>query len=538
MRWFRKRDSNLAANRPYEIGAQWPDPLFSDTEKRQYPDKGQVTSGQVPSASRKDPNWIGLLRQYGRSITVDLGEPCHIEDVQVAMLEDGAAGIFLPDSVHAYASIDGKSWRRLGSVDSPPPKNEALVGKALTQTFVITCDANARYVRLQCVAKVFLFVGGLSVHGEPDKSSTRMDGYDLVSLMGRNYLVDPATYTQPSPDMRLKLTHETLMDFHHMQLVYSGLEQPLGTWTVDDFWPMVVGLDENKRPVRHLFDAALFLPQGKMKTSASAWRNWLSHLFAQSAQLAALDEAVARANDALGTPDHRVTVVLTLPGTNANPGEFGSITDGRPSLNFNPQTIGYKKATEQKAEALLWFMRLILAEFSSAALPHLRLGGFYWQPESVNVTNPYDTLLIRQIADAIHAENQRFYWIPIYGAAGFTDAASLGFDGVMLQPNAAFHPEVNTEQRVELACALAEAYGAGLEMELHWDVLSADRDTAEGAKQRYVTYLQTVARHPYARTAIKAYYLGSKTLVECWRKENPVAHSVYEATESFISQSR
>ncbi|MHB1629493.1 MAG: DUF4855 domain-containing protein [Bacilli bacterium] len=631
IRWHSPRVRNLALGRPYTIGAQWPDTLFTQTERQQYPDAGQLTDGHTGSLNARDPGWVGLLRQYGRSIVIDLGGIQDVRSVELRFLQNLRAGIQFPCMVRFYASIDGASWHFAGSCgDQASWYAEA----PQIQSFATDLHGNARYIRVQFTAKVYSFMDECYVYGRPgpDRDADPWPGAELTELMGVNYLVDPhcpdaggalqirhapaaaAAAAASSPDgsgpagpagktrtlasadpagisrtldpsgragMTPTLASTDISGFpatrhtvlapvdrvgeegaqpgaagdqgdqpgvgyltsqhpesggvNHMQLVYTGSGEAAGTWSGDDFIPMVAQIESDGRPVRWLFDATLFGPYGKMPTSAAAWSGWLHELFSPGVNLDALDQTVGQLKRTFADSEFREKVVLTLPSTTAGPSDFGAIGAGMKSLNMNPGDIGPGSAVVNKLTALRWIMREALKRWREADPRHLRLAGFYWRPESVNVNDPYDPWLIERMAAAVHAEGLLFYWIPFYGSAGVTVARQLGFDAVMIQPNVSFNWNIDARQRLRSVSEMAQFYHAGVEIELHWDITSRSNPAhVQTALSRYEDYFTAGTRHGYGGRVTKAYYLNSKSLVQCSRSADQLPRQAYADTVAFV----
>ncbi len=570
IRWRSPRVRNLALGKPYTIGAQWPDALFSQTERQQYPDSGQLTDGQTGALNVKDPGWVGLLRQYGRSIVIDLGEIQDVRAVELRFLQNLRAGIQFPYTVRFYASADGASWHPVGSCgDQAGWYTEA----PQIQVFSTEMHGNAQFIRIQFTAKVYAFMDECYVRGypAPDRDADPLPGTGLTELMGRNYLVDPDSSDargffelrhvpfassdkggsrsiapisrEVAPPAReigagaeyLTARHPASGGVNHMQLVYTGSGDSLGTWGADDFQPMIAQIAEDGQPVRWLFDATLFGPYGKMPTSAAAWSAWLRDLFLPDVNVNALNQTVGQLKQQFADADFAESVVLTLPATLAAPSDFGSIAPGADSLNMNPADVGPDTAVVNKLAALRWIMQEMLQRWREANPIHLRLAGFYWRPESVNASDPYDPWLIGQVADAVHAEGLLFYWIPFYGSVGVTVARQLGFDAVLIQPNVSFNWNLDAPQRLRSVSDMARYYHMGVEIELHWDITNKNNPAhVETALSRYDDYFTAGQQYGFGGRVTKAYYLNSKSLVQCSRSADQLSRQAYTDTLTFV----
>lgn len=563
---FSRRERVLSVGCPYETGAQWPDAAFARTEQAQYPDRGQLTDGHTASAAVKDPAWTGFLRQGGRFVQIDLGAVRHVASVAVGCLHSGPAGILPPVCVFVYASQDGHAWHRVGQACEQPAW---YMEPPQRRQFVIAANTNARFVRVQFTARVYVFLDECTVvgHDEPVTPTQEVTGPSLTDLVGNGFLVDPAALDitdlvpdrfptatrhgslqaarssgsplsesahEIEPGRWLRTSDENAGGIHHMLLIYSGSADANSVWAQGDFLPLLQYAPSQTGTPARLFDSFLFTPHGKLETSAAAWVHWLDDLFASGRQLHALDADVAATLEAA----HPTRVVLALPGTTASPRDFGQLNDAEPHLHFDPAASGQSAAAIDKRRALTWLVDSLVTRFAEQRFAHLELAGLYWQPESQNLKDPYDEWLIREVADAVHGHGLRFYWIPFYGAAGITHARALGFDAVMIQPGAAFHWDIDAPSRLQASARQAQYYNMGMEIEMHWDIIHpSDAGRRATALSLYKEYLSQASRCGYDGTVCKAYYANAKTLLQSARSPEPALREAYDLTARFVLDS-
>jgi len=555
----------LSVGCPYETGAQWPDTAFSRTEQSQYPDRGQLTDGHTASTAVKDPGWTGFLRQGGRFVRIDLGGLRHVTSVEIGCLQSGPAGILPPVCVFVYASQDGQAWHRVGRECEhatwylePPQRRQ----------FVIAANVNARFVRIQITARVYVFLDECTVRGQeqPAAQSQAMQGPALTDLVGNGFLVDlealdmtelvPDGFTSTDRNNQAQASGRGIASFgetahdithgawlqssdehaggiHHMLLIYSGSADANSAWVQGDFLPLLQYEPSESGTAAPLFDSFLFTPHGKLETSAVAWVQWLDDLFAKGRQLHALD-----ADAAAMAAERPIRVVLALPGTISSPRDFGQLDSTEPHLHFDPAATGQSDAVIDKRRALAWLVHSLASRFRLQGFAHLELAGLYWQPESQNLKDPYDEWLIREIAETVHGHGLRLYWIPFYGAAGITHAHALGFDAVLIQPGAAFHWEIDAPSRLQAAARQAQYYNMGIEIEMHWDIIHpSDAGRRATALALYKEYLSEASRCGYDGEVCKAYYANAKTLLQAARSPVPALREAYELTARFILDS-
>lgn len=575
---------NLALNKPYTIGTQWPDDLFSADEEKSFPNKGQLTDGTFASLSYADPQWVGLLRQYGRSIVVNLGSVQNVHQVALDFLQNLGAGIDFPDSVTYYASDDGVNWYPLGKVWSSQGGGSYT---PQTQAYTLSTDVNAQYIRAQFEDKVFAFTDQFSIFGSPQSSPAARPlqsfGPPMSQLMGDDYLVDPTVDNLPAnsiplsvvvadasqgpgmgvgpgtppggptapgtpgpivggnppapPGMSGYLTpSDPLADgINNMQLVYTGAHGSIGTWTASDFLPMVASENADGTPTGWLFDASLFSPYSSLlPTTASAWTAWLNTTFSSGIDLSALNQAVGSAKQALNDPGFQEKVVISIPPVASDPSDFGDIGPGNQAIDLNPAIVGPTQALENKAKVMDWYIGQVLQMWRNAHFSNLQLAGFYWLPENVNILNPNDPELIEATSDLVHQTGLGFYWIPFYGATGITQWRQLGFDNVMIQPGVSFNWSINAAQRLQSTADQAQYYHTGVEIEQHWDVLATNESLAQIAQNKYYDYFTGGNVYGYENNVMKSWYLNSQTLLQAYENPDPFYHQVYDNSVLFV----
>ncbi|MFD1674537.1 DUF4855 domain-containing protein [Alicyclobacillus fodiniaquatilis] len=167
---------DMAIGKPYTIGTQWPDPTFEQSEVA-YANTGQLTDGQFASLDYADKGWVGLLRQGGRSVVVNLGSVQPIRRVSLDFLQNLGAGIDFPDSVTYYVSNDGDTWHKIGTVWSGQGGGDYT---PQSQPYSLDTHVNAQYVRAQFDDKVFSFMDEFSVFGTPQSNQSGGQGTGAV----------------------------------------------------------------------------------------------------------------------------------------------------------------------------------------------------------------------------------------------------------------------------------------------------------------------------------------------------------------------
>jgi len=279
------------------------------------------------------------------------------------------------------------------------------------------------------------------------------------------------------------------------------------------------------------FDAFLFLVQASHRgrrteageTQREDWQYHLDRWFAPGRDLAALDEALARAAATLGEPPAPRAVILSIPYPHPAVRDFGDVDgDGR--------TEDLSSA-EGRATALHWYLTEARRRFGAAGYRRLRLWGFYWMREDVPATEEH---LPQEAARLVREGGERFLWIPWFRAAGYDRWRELGFDAAILQPNYAFHSWHHQgsvrANRLALAAALARRHGMGIEIE------AGSVDTSLPDRRAFLQYLSRGSRQALGyQQGASAHYLGVDTVERLARASDPALTSLYDRLCDYVA---
>ncbi|MEI6504160.1 MAG: hypothetical protein WCP21_24365 [Armatimonadota bacterium] len=102
---------NLVAGKPYTLQPS-PTPIRGTGS---YPDDGQLLTDGIIAQGFSLSTVYGWSDGQERTVEVDLGGDCKLDEVTVWSLTGSHAGICLPSSVLLSGSADGQSWRELGA---------------------------------------------------------------------------------------------------------------------------------------------------------------------------------------------------------------------------------------------------------------------------------------------------------------------------------------------------------------------------------------------------------------------------------------
>lgn len=268
--------------------------------------------------------------------------------------------------------------------------------------------------------------------------------------------------------------------------------------------PLVAHLDQNGIPTAWMFDSFIFyslwLYETKKPTQAYI-DSWIKYLF-NGKQIANLDSTVADAKVALGQPDYRMNIFLTIPVA-SNAIEATAI-----SQNVNSLIDRWNKLNPS----------------------NLRLIGFYWGfTESLGWVKGLEGI-VSIIAQELHSKGFKLLMIPYLTAIGVEKLHSLGVDYVTLQPNYAFKNDPNVFQFVN--DKLAAGYLDGVEFELPTD--SSVKSCGGDWRINLQTYFQQGYALNWDKNTINTYYYGS-SISSMSRNAGADYRTAYEAIYSFIS---
>lgn len=480
-----------------------PDPTFQKVQAKYQKQSVTSTTG-----------WVGYARQGGRKITLTFPRQVDVHHMQITMRQDAQAGIYLPKDVK-FEVREGKDWYAVGT-QKPTISEDNQKDQTETFHFNSNLGVEGSAVRISFPVGVFVFARGLEVTG-----NTTWDG-QYVSW-NKNELVPP------QHNDLYALSGATGNDYgiDNMLLVSTGAYGKLGTWTEQDFWPMVGYVNPEGYVNTGLFNTMLFTPYSKVHDTVKGWTNYLNDLFAPDQQLSALNVAVGKSNrlDTLYRPGFKEKVVLNIPYFPIGKHDFGTVNGT--DLNFAP-TPQDPTAMKARSTALQWYLNQVLARWQQADFQHLKLVGLYWNDEQMHVTDPAEVQLLYQAENTAQQNFLPIFWIPFYGANEESKWKSLGFNAAWIQPNYIEQGKNAQTSRIQDAIATAQNNGMGIEVELT-SLKPLDA-------QLYNTFLeQLTLSHFDGNNVSHVFYDGSKLLVKAANSSNPQQRAIYDKTAAFIN---
>lgn len=475
-----------------------PDPVF-EAEEAKYP--GDVTSFS---------GWRGFNHQGKRVITLTLPRAADIVSVSVRALQDFPLGIYFPRYVEFQFESNGK-WYSAGREASAYPLSTRNV-MAQTFTWSSSQGVEASAVRILVPVDVWVFLDGFDVKG-----SFQAKGASAAALT-------PVAANPDKPVGPLLPSAPNAYGIRNMLLVETGANGALGTWSEQDFVPMLAYVTASGQITAPLFDTMLFLPYGSVPTTQAGLSAYLQDLFAPGKQLSALNQAVGYVNQALHRPGYKEQVVLSLPYF-----PYGQVTFG----TVNGQNITFAgsasdpDAVAAREQAETWYLNQVLNDWNQAHFSNLKLVGLYWNEEQFRATMPGESAYVQFASQLAASHGLPLFWIPFYGASGIPDWKTLGFSAAWIQPNYVEQGAAANLARMRNAAQTAAQYGLGVEVELV-GISQADQAL-------YDSSLAQLSAYGFGTNqASHAYYDGSKLLLTSARSTGQ-ARVAYDTTASFIA---
>lgn len=317
-------------------------------------------------------------------------------------------------------------------------------------------------------------------------------------------------------------------EIRDLVLIYDGGDHRTINWNSEKFAPYVATDATDDKPAEWLFDGFLFLEiyctqeRGFAKwyrdygARQEDWVGLIDQYLSPDRDIAALNDCVGKKRKEIGGEFHRRKVVISLPEPIAKQTDWGEV-DGR-ALDFNNDM--------DRLIAVKWYIDLLIERFTDAELENLQLSGFYWLTEQATHTRTF----VRDVADYIHSKGLHFYWIPYFGADGYTQTREFGFDYAYLQPNHFFHPHI-PDSRIQEAIDLARANGISNEIEFDERVMQEQGNRGE----RLGAYIDAFERNGLFENNNIAYYQGNDAFYQL-KYGSELDRSYYERLSSIIAR--
>lgn len=321
----------------------------------------------------------------------------------------------------------------------------------------------------------------------------------------------------PESSYDWETSREDILESTDMVLLYGGGHHRTPyTWSTERAIDYVYYTDTNNKG-HWLFDSFLFLEiydqgtggankmfangYGLESANKEDWSNLIDYYFQSETGIGALNECVRQTIAKLGTPQQKRQVVISIPEpiVYQNPSQTGSSTQYWGEID--DETLDFSKSAD-RIKACQWFIDQVRAKFNKMQYQYIDLAGFYWLAEKATDTRT----ILNSIAGYLNNLKYSFNWIPYYGADGYSQWSSFGFNYAYLQPNYFFNDNT-PDSRLDTACQLAISYNMNMEMEFDDNAL-----TSRGKAYKLRNYMEKFKEYGIWDEKKLAYYQGSSSL--------------------------
>ena len=494
---------NLASGLPYTVMTGEPVTgsygRFTENGVEFDVDKGQLTDSTTALLSEASAGWYRAFRAKSRLVSFDLGSICAVSGVKAGFLNVKNSGVYAPRYVNVYLSHDGENYTKI---------YEYLNDFPIWNTVPARCDIDftldrtyaARYVRIEFCTDIFCYCDEIQIMGKKTPDGTESDFTDSDPAEAKGYF-------------------KSLAGVSDVIKIYNGYyksDRDTGLNTEEELLPYVAYLSQNGEIRDTMFDSVAFVPchtdypsggrlvktNGKPGAVMSDWELYHDMTFAEGYDLHALDATVGKVYEELGR-EGKFKVFLTMPYPTVLDGDFGDIDgDGVPE----------KCATLADRTAICaWYADKCVDSFAEAKFANLELAGFYWYREEVNYSDSdHEAELVSAVTAYVRSKKLVTLFDPFYLSTGYDHWQSLGFDGAVMQPNAAFYTGPDGYFKIEMLSEFAvSAYNnnVGVEIETEEPLLFTGNDYLKYGRD-YESYLYYGCKTGYM-DSLKTYYQGA-----------------------------
>jgi hypothetical protein len=152
---------NVIAGKPYTLQP----PPTAVRGYASYPDDGLLLTDGIVANGFSISTVYGWSNDKERTVEVDLGRLCRVDEVTAWSVTGSHAAIFLPKQVRLALSNDGAQWREVGTAGPPAIPDEPSV--AAPFAFKLGPDT-ARYLRVTVTpSRNWCMISEIEVKGQP-----------------------------------------------------------------------------------------------------------------------------------------------------------------------------------------------------------------------------------------------------------------------------------------------------------------------------------------------------------------------------------
>lgn len=296
---------------------------------------------------------------------------------------------------------------------------------------------------------------------------------------------------------------------------------------------------DTEQQAHWLFDSFLFLEimdkgtggankmfakgYGLESANQTDWSNLIDYYFQSETGIGALDACVKEASGILGTPQQKRQIVMCIPEpiVYQHPEQTSSSTKYWGKIDN--QTLDFSKSSD-RIQACKWYIDQIRAKFNEKKYKNIELAGFYWVAEKATDTRS----ILNNVAAYLNKMKYSFNWIPYYGADGYNQWSSLGFNYAYFQPNYFFNESV-PDSRLKDACQKALDNNMHMELEFDDNALSS-----RGKAYRLKNYMNAFKDYGIWEKKRLAYYQGSASLLALKKSGDSADTKLYHEFCQFV----
>lgn len=483
------------------------------------PKLGRLTDGKrATSTSFSDSAWHKFYRGLSRTVTFELPEEKAVTGFSVSLLQDNSAGLGLSPWFELSVSENGTDYMTAGRYDASDllarsgTNHHKLVAKDL-------CRVRAKYVRLTFRTSVNVFMDEIEVFGGDlngteapfvkDEEPTYANRFDAGIEGCKDIVLLYCGYPENNKLEEVQNTEEEM-------LYYFGYVGTDGTVQDTFFDSFMFSALRGACPSGSSLNA-----HEKKQNFKGDWEYYLNSIFDETYNCGAIERAVEKVAQATGKDDLVVSMIINMPYPSLGNEPFGDLDgDGKPE---------YCRNEDEQFAIYQWFFDQVQAYLDQRQYRHIRLGGYYWEQESLPL-DAVDIPLMHRVIEDAHARGTKFFWIPLLFGEGYDEAYEHGFDCAMMQPNFSFLPYAEEPSITEIVSEIYK-YGMGIEMEIHWNTATDDAFLA-----RYYSYLNAGPALGYMKGVAHSYYQNAApgTFYYFARETNEKLRRVYDDTYAFV----
>ena len=259
------------------------------------------------------------------------------------------------------------------------------------------------------------------------------------------------------------------------------------------------------------------------------WEKLIDYYFQSNTGIGALDACIKDATATLGTPAHKRQIIISIPEPIVYQDPNNTSSSTRYWGQINGKTLDFSKS-EDRIQACKWYIDRVRAKFNEMKYQNVELGGFYWLAEKATDTRD----ILQTVAAYLNKMKYSFNWIPYYGADGYNQWKSFGFNYAYFQPNYFWFNRKGEyaqtpEERLDDACTKALNNDMHVELEFDDDALNS-----RGYGYRLQNYMAKFKEYGFWEKKRMAYYQGNNSLLTLKNSGNTIDQDLYHEFCQFV----